>query len=256
MTEKKGRLAGKVAIVTGAGRGIGRATALALAREGANVVLAARSVSEIEAVADEIRRAEQESLPVPTDVSNKSEVESMVEQALDRFGKVDILVNNAGVAIHNPIPLIREEDWDLNIAVNLKAVFLCTQAVFGHMCEQGHGHIVNVSSLAGKHPGARYGAYATAKSGVTGFTGVTNAEGRPYGVKATLVQPGPVDTRMRRDNHEDELSKLAQPEDVADLILLAVTQPPQVHTPTLDLYTTSNPEISMKAGTYRPDQPR
>jgi NAD(P)-dependent dehydrogenase (short-subunit alcohol dehydrogenase family) len=256
VTEKKGRLAGKVAIVTGAGRGIGRATALALAQEGANVVLAARSVSEIEAVADEIRRAGRESLPVPTDVSNKSEVESMVKQALDRFGKVDILVNNAGVAGLNPIPLIREEDWDLNIAVNLKAVFLCTQAVFGHMCEQGHGHIVNVSSLAGKHPGARYGAYATAKSGVTGFTGVTNAEGRPYGVKATLVQPGPVDTRMRRDNHEDELSKLAQPEDVADLILLAVKQSPQVHTPTLDLYTTSNPEISMKAGTYRPDQRR
>ena len=256
MTEKQGRLAGKVAIVTGAGRGIGRATALALAREGANVVLAARSVSEIEAVADEIRSAGRESLPVPTDVSNKSEVESMVKQALDRFRKVDILVNNAGVAGLNPIPLIREEDWDLNIAVNLKAVFLCTQAVFGHMCEQGHGHIVNVSSLAGKHPGARYGAYATAKSGVTGFTGVTNAEGRPYGVKATLVQPGPVDTRMRRDNHEDELSKLAQPEDVADLILLAVKQSPQVHTPTLDLYTTSNPEISMKAGTYRPDQRR
>ena len=184
MTEKQGRLAGKVAIVTGAGRGIGRATALALAREGANVVLAARSVSEIE------------------------------------------------------------------------AVFLCMQAVFGHMCEQGHGHIVNVSSLAGKHPGARYGAYGAAKFGVAGFTGVTNAEGRPYGVKATLVQPGPVDTRMRRDNHEDELSKLAQPEDVADLILLAVKQPPQVHTPTLDLYTTSNPEINMKAGTYRPDQRR
>ena len=247
------KLDGQTAIVTGAGRGIGRATAIALAREGASVVLAARSVSEIEAVADEIRRAERESLPVPTDVSDKSEVESMVKQALDRFGRVDILVNNAGVAGLNPIPLIREEDWDLNIAVNLKAVFLCTQAVFGHMCEQGHGHIVNVSSLSGKHPGARYGAYCAAKFGVTGFTGVTNAEGRPYGVKATLVQPGPVDTRMRRDNHEDDLSKLAQPEDVADLILLAVKQSPQVHTPTLDLYTTSNPEIRMKAGTYRPD---
>ena len=124
------------------------------------------------------------------------------------------------------------------------------------MCEQGHGHIVNVSSLAGKSAGAMYGAYGAAKFGVAGFTEVTNAEGRPYNVKATLVQPGPVDTRMRRDNHEDELSKLAQPEDVADLILFAVKQSPQVHTPTLDLYTTSNPEISMKAGTYRPDQRR
>jgi 3-oxoacyl-[acyl-carrier protein] reductase len=249
------KLNGQTAIVTGAGRGIGRSTAIALAQEGANVVLAARSVSEIEAVADEIRSAGQESLPVPTDVSNKSEVESMVKQTLDRFGKVDILVNNAGVAIHNPIPLIREEDWDLNIAVNLKAVFLCTQAVFGHMCEQGHGHIVNVSSLAGKHPGARFGAYVTAKFGVTGFTGVTSAEGGRYGVKATLIQPGATDTKMRRDNHDDELSKLAQPEDVADLILFAVKQSPQVHTPTLDLYTTSNPEISMKnVGTYRPDQ--
>ena len=117
------KLNGQTAIVTGAGRGIGRATALAFAREGANVVLAARSVSEIEAVADEIRSAGQESLPVPTDVSNKSEVESMVKQTLDRFGKVDILVNNAGVAIHNPIPLIREEDWTLTSPLTSKRSF-------------------------------------------------------------------------------------------------------------------------------------
>ena len=191
------KMTNKVAIVTGAGRGIGRATALAFAREGANVVLAARTVSEIDAVADEIRRAGREALSVPTDVSRKSEVESMVKQAFDRFGKVDILVNNAGVAIHNPIPRIREEDWDLIIAVNLKGVFLCTQAVFSHMCEQGHGHIVNVSSLSGRHAGARYGAYASSKFGVTGFTGVTAVEGRPHGVKSTLIEPGPADTTER-----------------------------------------------------------
>ncbi|MAE17041.1 MAG: hypothetical protein CL923_02625 [Deltaproteobacteria bacterium] len=239
------KLKDQTAIVTGAGRGIGRATALTFAHEGANVVLVARTVSEIEAVAEEIQKTGREALAVPTDVANKSEVQSMVQKTLERFGKVDILVNNAGVAGTSPIPKITEELWDLNLAVNLKGVFLCTQAVFSHMCEQGHGHILNVSSLAGRHPGARYGAYCAAKFGVSGFTGVTNNEGLSHGVKATLVEPGPVDTKMRRDNHKDNLSKLAQPEDVADMIMLAVTQSPNAHTPVLSLYTTSNPEIEM-----------
>lgn len=239
------KLKDQTAIVTGAGRGIGRATALAFAHEGANVVLVARTASEIEAVAEAIQKTGREALAVPTDVANKSEVQSMVRKTLERFGKVDILVNNAGVAGTSPIPKITEELWDLNIAVNLKGVFLCTQAVFSHMCEQGHGHILNVSSLAGRHPGARYGAYCAAKFGVSGFTGVTNNEGLSHGVKATLVEPGPVDTKMRRDNHKDDLAKLAQPEDVADMIMLAVTQSPNAHTPVLSLYTTTNPEIEM-----------
>ena len=239
------KLKDQTAIVTGAGRGIGRATALAFAHEEANVVLVARTNSEIEAVAEEIQKTGREALAVPTDVANKSQVQSMVPKTLERFGKVDILVNNAGVAGTSPIPKITEELWELNMAVNLKGVFLCTQAVFSHMCEQGHGHIVNVSSLAGRHPGARYGAYCAAKFGVSGFTGVTNSEGLSHGVKATLVEPGATDTKMRRDNHKDDLSKLAQPEDVADMIMLAVTQSPNAHTPVLSLYTTSNPEIEM-----------
>ena len=239
------KLKDQTAIVTGAGRGIGRATALAFAHEGANVVLVARTNSEIEAVAEEIQKTGREALAVPTDVANKSQVQSMVQKTLERFGKVDILVNNAGVAGTSPIPKITEELWELNMAVNLKGVFLCTQAVFSHMREQGHGHIVNVSSLAGRHPGARYGAYCAAKFGVSGFTGVTNSEGLSHGVKATLVEPGATDTKMRRDNHKDDLSKLAQPEDVADMIMLVVTQSPNAHTPVLSLYTTSNPEIEM-----------
>ena len=237
------KLEGQTAIVTGAGRGFGRAIALAFAREGADVVLAARTVSEIEAVAEEIRKIGREGLAVPTDVSNKSEVLSLVKNTLDRFGKVDILVNNAGVGGTSPIPKITEELWDLNMAVNLKGVFLCTQAVFSHMCEQGHGHIVNVSSLAGRHPGARYGAYSSAKFGVTGFTGVTNAEGRSRGVKATLIEPGIVDTKMRRDFHKDDLSKLARPEDVADLVMLVVMQSSKIHTHVLSFATNSDPEI-------------
>ena len=124
-------------------------------------------------------------------------------------------------------------------------MFLCTQAVFSHMCERGRGHILNVSSLAGRHPGANYGAYGASKFGVRGFTGITGQEGGRHGVKATLVEPGPMDTRMRRDNHRDDASRLGQPEDVADLILLAVTQSPNVHIPELPLYTTSNPELEM-----------
>ena len=202
------RLQNQTAIVTGAGRGIGRATALALAREGAGVTLAARTAAEIEAVAEEIRALGREALAVPTDVADQAAVQAMVAHTIDRFGTVDILVNNAGVAGTSPIPNITEELWDRNIAVNLKAVFLCTQAVFGHMCERGRGHIVNVSSLAGRYPVAKYGAYGAAKFGVRGFTGITGLEGRPHGVKATLVEPGPMDTKMRRDHHRDEVSQL------------------------------------------------
>ena len=235
------KLNGQIAIITGAGRGIGRATALAFAHEGANLVLAARSVAEINAVADEIRSVGREALPVATDVSKKADVDSMVQKVMDRFGKVDILVNNAGVAKHKAIPDILEEDWDMNINVNLKGVFLCTQAVFSHMCEQGRGHIVNVSSLAGKYYPNKMAAYGASKWGVVGLTGITHVEGIPHGVKATLVRPGPVDTRMRRENHNDDLTKLAQPEDVADVILLAVTQPWRAHTPVFDLYSTEDP---------------
>ena len=137
------RLAEKVAIITGGGRGIGRATALAFVKTGARVVLAATTEAEIEGVANEVRELGGEAVAVATDVTSKNQVVALVDKTLEAFGQVDILVNNAGVAIHNPIAAIREEDWDLNIAVNLKGVFLCTQAVFQHMCDRGTGHIMN-----------------------------------------------------------------------------------------------------------------
>ena len=225
------KLENRVAIITGGGRGIGRATALAFAAEGADIVLTARTDSEISAVAEEVRALGRRALAIPTDVQHKAAVDAMAAQTLETFGKVDILVNNAGVAIHNPIPKIREEDWDVTMAVNLKGVFLCTQAVFGLMCEQQSGHIVNVSSVSGKYGHVNGGAYCASKFAVVGFTETTNNEGRTHGVKASVVCPGPVDTKMRRDNHPDDvIEHLTLPEDVAALILFLVTQPSRAHT--------------------------
>ena len=220
-----------VAIITGGGRGIGRATALAFAKEGADIVLAARTETEITSVAGEIEKLGRRALAIPTDVQVKSDVDKLVTSTLDTFGKVDILVNNAGVAIHNPISKIREEDWDLTMAVNLKGVFLCTQAVFSHMCEQKYGHIVNVSSISGKFGHVNGGSYCASKFAVIGFTETTNNEGKRHSVKASVVCPGPVDTKMRRDNHSDDIiENLTQPEDVADLILFLASQSPRAHT--------------------------
>ncbi|MBN1687271.1 MAG: SDR family oxidoreductase, partial [Spirochaetales bacterium] len=210
------RLSDKVALITGAGRGIGRATALAFAAEGANLVLADMKAQEVDETCKEVKKLGREAIAVAVNVTRKAEVASMVKQALDRFGNVDVLVNIAGVAIHNMIPAIREEDWDLNMDVNAKGIFLCTQALFTHMCDRGNGHIVNVASMSGKHGSAKTAAYAASKFAAIGFTESTMNEGRPHGVKATAICPGPVDTALRAGNWPDDIKEqLIKPEDVA-----------------------------------------
>jgi NADP-dependent 3-hydroxy acid dehydrogenase YdfG len=223
------KLEGKTAVIIGAGRGIGRATALALAKEGANIVLAAPELDEIETVAAEVRELGRDALPMQTDIRHKSQIQAMAKAAFDRFGSVEILVNSGGVAIHNAIPNIKEEDWDFMMAVNLKGTFLCTQAFFQHMCDRRQGHIVNIVSRAGKVASAKFGAYAASKFGAVGFTQTTDAEGIAFNVKATALCPGAVDTQQRAENHDDDRSKLLLPEDVADYVAFIVTRPDRVY---------------------------
>ncbi len=144
-----GRLEGKVAIVTGSARGIGREIALCFAKEGASIVVNDVLTKEMEATAQEIRSLGRKAIAVKTDVSQKKEVQSLFEKTLEEYERIDILVNNAGIARHAPFLEITEEIWDRVLAVNLKGPFLCSQAVAPHMMRQKYGKIINVTSSAG-----------------------------------------------------------------------------------------------------------
>jgi len=169
------RLANRIAIVTGGGRGIGRAICLAFAREGAQVVTTARTHSEIEQVASEIRSLGQKALAIATDVSDEEGVASMVDATLRALGRIDILVNNAAIN-HPSCPVVELDprDWDTIMAVNLKGTFLCCRAVLGKMIEQRSGKIINISSIGGRRGGAGRSAYRASKAAVLNFTECIN----------------------------------------------------------------------------------
>jgi len=224
------KLKDQVAVITGGGRGLGRATALTFAKAGANVALVARTESEIEHVAGEISKLGVRAIAIKTDVSKEDQVEAMVQKVMDEFGRVDILVNSAGFGKHANIQDIQTDVWDLTMNVNLRGIMLCTRAVFRHMIEQESGYIINISSGAGKHGSPKYGTYSTSKFGVIGFTECLAAEGRRYGIKASVICPGPVATRMRSVNHPGEdPTKLMQPQDIADLAFFLVNQPKRAY---------------------------
>jgi 3-oxoacyl-[acyl-carrier protein] reductase len=227
-------LSGKVAIVTGSSRGIGRAIALALAKDGANIVVnAASNITKAREVAKEIESMGREALGVVADVSKKEHVESMVEQTLKRFGKIDILVNNAGVVGPTvPIQELSEEDWERVISVDLKGAFLCCRAVIPHMIRQRSGKIVNISSIAGKEGNANMAAYCAAKAGIIGLTKALAEEVAKYGIRVNCVCPALIETELveRMDKKQAEylkskipLGRLGKPEEVAELVKFLVS---------------------------------
>jgi NAD(P)-dependent dehydrogenase (short-subunit alcohol dehydrogenase family) len=190
------KLAGQVAVVTGAGRGIGRAIAGALGREGAAVVLAARSGSELETVAREIEQAGGRALAVPTDVRQEASVEALVRRALAEWRQVDVLVNAAGVATFAPVTDSKLDDWDQMLAVNLRGAVLCCRGALPSMVGRHRGTIINVGSVVTSRSLAGSAAYTASKYGLLGFSRVLAEEMRPHGVRVGVLSAGATDTPL------------------------------------------------------------
>jgi len=218
-------LEGKVALVTGAGRGIGRAIAEELANRGADVVLADRMVENAQSSAQEIAALTgRQTLAVEVDVSSMESAKAMVEQVLERFGKVDILVNNAGVTRDNLIMRMDEAEWDAVIDINLKGVWNCSKAVIRAMMKQRYGRIVNISSVSGLAGQAGQTNYSASKAGVIGFTKALAREVASRQITVNAVAPGFVSTALTVDLPEDlkeammkitPLGRMGKPEEIA-----------------------------------------
>jgi len=226
-------LEGKIAIVTGGARGIGKAISQTLAKEGAHVILCDLDYKTAQRTANDIQNQGFAASAVKMDVSQGEEVKRVFEDILSKYARVGILINNAGISSLTPFEDISEEEWDKVISVNLKGTFLCSQAVMRAMISQRGGKIVNIASLAGKVGGILVGAhYSAAKAGIICLTKSLAKRMAPYGVNVNAVAPGPIKTKMTDTWPENEKEKFRRsiplghfgnPEDVAETVLFLVS---------------------------------
>ncbi|MDO8690034.1 MAG: 3-oxoacyl-ACP reductase FabG [Dehalococcoidia bacterium] len=220
-----GRLDAKVAIVTGSGRGIGRAVAMTFAREGAKVVIAELDLEPAEEVVTDIKSAGGMALAVATDVSNRESVKKMVEAAIKAFGQIDILVNNAGILRLNMLSKMTEDQWDAVLNTHLKGTFNCTQAVVTHMIDRKYGKVINVVSRAGIQGTIGQINYGSAKGGILGFTKSAAKELARYNINVNAVSPGAATRMTEKIRTDPKLSQVyleqiplrrwAEPEEIA-----------------------------------------
>src|SRR3954454_24238519 len=232
-------MADRVAVVTGASSGIGAATARALAAEGYAVALAARREERINELCDELSSSGSRALAVPTDVADPASARSLIETTKAELGSVDVLVNNAGVMLLGPILDADIEHWQRMVNVNVLGLLYCTHAALPIMKEQGSGHIVNVSSVAGRTARLGSGVYNATKWGVGAFSESLRQEAVHYKVRVTIIEPGFVDTELQGHNelpivvetmekNREEIGKVLEADDIANAILYAVQQPAHV----------------------------
>ena len=227
------QLKDKIAIVTGARRGMGRTHALALAEEGAKVVVSDISLEDCEKVADEIKSSGGQAIAIKCDVTSKKEIDGMVKKTLDEFGKIDILVNNAGILQFKPFLELTEQDWDKMMAINLKGYFLCAQACAKEMAKQKSGSIINISSIAMGQVGVGYAQivhYCASKGGITAMTEAMSLELTPLNIRVNAIAPGAIDTSMVDAMKQDPktleqslaripMHRMGKPEEVSNAVV-------------------------------------
>jgi 3-oxoacyl-[acyl-carrier protein] reductase len=223
MNEKS--LEGTVAIVTGAGRGIGRSIALTLARNGARVALAAKTEAQLEAVQAEIEAMGGQASSFPTDVSREAEVVALIRDTVKRFGRLDILVNNAAIGVFGPLVETNTELWDQVFAVNVRGPFLMCREAIPYLKQQEGSFIINISSVVGVKGYVDQGAYSASKHALMGMTKSLAKEVHRDGIRVHAISPGGVDTQLIAQARPDlDRSVLMQPQEIADVVLFLVTR--------------------------------
>lgn len=220
----------KVAIVTGAGTGIGKAITRVFAREGANLVLASRNETNLQKTADELKEYSTEVKVIPTDITKEEEVIALFKRTIEIFGCLDILVNNSGISVGSAIDELSLQDWNRVIDLNLTGTFLCSREAMKIMKGQGGGRIVNIGSISGQMPRLNSAPYVATKFGITGLTRATALEGRDFGVAASCIHPGNVaiERRLASDSVQDQ-EPMMSVDDIAKVVLTSVTLPPNVN---------------------------
>ena len=218
-------LQGRVALVTGAGRGIGKAIALLLAGADCRVVLVARSRDQLEEVCREIDSRHGSAAVVPCDLTRDDGIEKLVGRSAQHFGAIDILINNAGWGKRASVVKAKIDDWDQTFRVNLRAPMILAQRLLPAMIEKGEGAVINVGSVSGKSGEANGAAYSASKFGLIGFTQSLYEEVREHGIKVSVILPGFVDTPLIPPNRQLDRSKMIQADDVAQTVLYVLTSP-------------------------------
>jgi NAD(P)-dependent dehydrogenase (short-subunit alcohol dehydrogenase family) len=224
------QLAGKVALITGGNKGIGKGIARALGGEGAALVLTARGADELRRTADELTAQGARVLSIPADVSDERQVQALFARTVEQFGRLDVLVNNAGAFDGGPLHELSVEAWDRVLAINLRAPFLCTREAMRIMKRQGGGRIINIGSISAQRVRPHSAPYSASKHGLWGLTQVTALEGREFGISCSCLHPGNtlVERRVGSNKEQDE-EPMMTVDELAQTALLMATLPAHVN---------------------------